>query len=142
MLLFFVALIIGHSFTFHVFATHMTPNQVYWTSARRADMADALNVSDIHCGAFVRWLGHGLSNYHSLHHLSPAIPCYHLAAAEAMVAPDLAPLRAPAIDLLEPASCALLYDGLFSGVVYKNSESWDYAKLGGMRRVATPESGD
>ncbi|MCU1383181.1 MAG: hypothetical protein JWL71_1878 [Acidobacteria bacterium] len=142
MLLFVIALVIGHSFTFHVFATHMTPNQVYWTSARRADMADALNVSDIHCGAFVRWLGHGLSNYHSLHHLSPAIPCYHLAAAEAMVAPDLAPLRAPAIDLLQPASCALLYDGLFSGVVYKNSESWDYAKLGGMRRVATPESGD
>jgi hypothetical protein len=59
-----------------------------------------------------------------------------------MIAPDLGSLRAPAIDLLEPASCALLYDGIFSGVVYKNSESWDYADLGGMRRVATPESGD
>ena len=27
LLLFFIALIIGHSFTFHVFATHMTPNR-------------------------------------------------------------------------------------------------------------------
>ena len=140
MALFIVALLIGHSFTFHVFAAHMSPNQVYWTSARRSDMADALNVSDVHCGAFVRWLGHGLANYHSLHHLSPAIPCYHLPAAEALVAADLAPLRAPAIDLLKPEACALLFDGIFSGVVYKNSESWDYAESGGMRRVATPEA--
>jgi fatty acid desaturase len=139
-ILFFVALIVGHSFTFHVFAAHMTPNQVYWTSARRAGMADALNVSDIHCGAIVRWFGHGLSDYHSLHHLSPAIPCYHLPDAEAMVAPDLVSLRAPAIDLLEPTACALLYDAIFRGVAYKNSESWDYADEGGMRRVATPES--
>ena len=137
---FLLALIIGHAFTFHVFASHMTPNQVYWTSDRRAGMADALNVSDIHCGSLVRWLGHGLSDYHSLHHLSPAIPCYHLREAEAMVAPDLAPLRAPAIDMLEPAACAVLYDGIFSGVVHKNSESWDYAAAGGMRRVATPET--
>jgi fatty acid desaturase len=138
--LFFIALLIGHAFTFHVFAAHMTPHQVYWTSARRAATADALNVSDIHCGALTRWLGHGLSNYHSLHHLSPAIPCYHLAAAEAMIGPELAPLRAPSIDLLTPASCALLFDAIFSGVVYKNSESWDYAEGGGMRRIATPES--
>jgi fatty acid desaturase len=137
---FLLALIIGHAFTFHVFASHMTPNQVYWTSDRRAGMADALNVSDIHCGSLVRWLGHGLSDYHSLHHLSPAIPCYHLREAEALVAPDLVPLRAPAIDMLEPAACAVLYDGIFSGVVHKNSESWDYAATGGMRRVATPET--
>jgi omega-6 fatty acid desaturase (delta-12 desaturase) len=137
---FLLALVIGHSFTFHVFASHMTPNQVYWTSDRRAGMADALNVSDIHCGSLVRWLGHGLSDYHSLHHLSPAIPCYHLREAEASVAPDLAPLRAPAIDLLEPAACAVLFDGIFRGVVYKNSESWDYEAPGGMRRVATPET--
>jgi omega-6 fatty acid desaturase (delta-12 desaturase) len=141
LLAFFVlALIIGHAFTFHVFASHMTPNQVYWTSDRRAGMADALNVSDIHCGWLVRWLGHGLANYHSLHHLSPAIPCYHLAAAEAIVAPDLKPLRAPAIDMLKPAACAVLFDGIFRGVVYKNSESWDYEAAGGMRRVATPET--
>jgi omega-6 fatty acid desaturase (delta-12 desaturase) len=137
---FLLALVIGHAFTFHVFASHMTPNQVYWTSDRRADMADALNVSDIHCGSLVRWLGHGLSDYHSLHHLSPAIPCYHLREAEALVAPDLAPLRAPAIDMLQPAACAVLYDGIFSGVVHKNSEAWDYAAAGGMRRVATPET--
>jgi fatty acid desaturase len=137
---FLLALIIGHAFTFHVFASHMTPNQVYWTSDRRAGMADALNVSDIHCGSLVRWLGHGLADYHSLHHLSPAIPCYHLREAEAIVAPDLAPLRAPAIDMLNPAGCAVLYDGIFRGVVYKNSESWDYAAPGGMRRVATPET--
>jgi acyl-lipid omega-6 desaturase (Delta-12 desaturase) len=137
---FLLALIIGHSFTFHVFASHMTPNQVYWTSDRRAGMADALNVSDIHCGPLVRWLGHGLADYHSLHHLSPAIPCYHLREAEAIVAADLAPLRAPAIDLLQPAPCAVLFDGIFRGVVYKNSESWDYAAAGGMRRVATPET--
>lgn len=137
---FVAALLVGHSFTFHVFASHMTPNQVYWTSDRRAGMADALNVSDIHCGSLVRWLGHGLSDYHSLHHLSPAIPCYHLPAAEALIAPDLAPLRAPSIDLLRPAACAVLFDGIFRGVVYKNSESWDYEAPGGMRRVATPEA--
>jgi acyl-lipid omega-6 desaturase (Delta-12 desaturase) len=137
---FLLALVIGHAFTFHVFASHMTPNQVYWTSDRRAGMADALNVSDIHCGSLVRWLGHGLADYHSLHHLSPAIPCYHLREAEAIVAPDLAPLRAPAIDLLEPAACAVLFDGIFSGVVHKNADSWDYAAAGGMRRVATPET--
>jgi fatty acid desaturase len=140
MALFIAALLIGHSFTFHVFAAHMSPNQVYWTSARRSGMADALNVSDIHCGALVRWLGHGLSNYHSLHHLSPAIPCYHLARAETLVAEDLAPLRAPAIDLLQPEGCALLFDGIFSGVVHKNADAWDYAHSGGMRRVATPEA--
>jgi fatty acid desaturase len=137
---FLCALVIGHSFTFHVFASHMTPNQVYWTSDRRAGMADALNVSDIHCGSLVRWLGHGLSDYHSLHHLSPAIPCYHLGEAEASVADDLAPVRAPSIDLLKPAQCAVLFDGIFRGVVYKNSESWDYEAAGGMRRVATPET--
>ncbi len=137
---FLLALVIGHSFTFYVFASHMTPNQVYWTSDRRAGMADALNVSDIHCGSLVRWLGHGLSDYHSLHHLSPAIPCYHLPEAEATVAADLVPLRAPAIDLLKPAACAVLFDGIFRGVVYKNSESWDYEAPGGMRRVATPET--
>lgn len=136
---FMLALTIGHAFTFHVFASHMTPNQVYWTSDRRAGMADALNVSDIRCGWLVRWLGHGLSDYHSLHHLSPAIPCYHLPEAEALVASDLAPLRAPAIDLLQPAACAVLFDGIMSGAVYKNSEAWDYEAVGGMRRVATPE---
>jgi fatty acid desaturase len=140
MALYVAALLIGHSFTFHVFAAHMSPNQVYWTSARKSEMADALNVSDVHCGALVRWLGHGLSNYHSLHHLSPAIPCYHLPEAEALVAADLPPLRAPAIDLLQPDACALLFDGIFSGVVHKNADSWDYAHSGGMRRVATPEA--
>ena len=138
--LFVIALLFGHAFTFHVFAAHLSPHQVYWTSAHRAGMADALNVSDIHCGGLARWLGHGLSDYHSLHHLSPAIPCYHLPAAEAMIAPDLATLRAPAINLLEPASCAVLFDAVFRGVAYKNSESWDYAGGGGLRRVATPES--
>jgi omega-6 fatty acid desaturase (delta-12 desaturase) len=138
--LFLIALILGHSFSFFVFAAHLGPNQVYWTSARRAAIADALNVSDIHCGRLLRWFGLGLSNYHSTHHLSPAIPCYHLRAAEAMIASDLAALRAPAIDLLEPVSCALLFDAVFRGVAYKNSESWDYADGGGMRRVATPES--
>jgi hypothetical protein len=102
--------------------------------------ADALNVSDVHCGALHRLLGHGLSDYHSLHHLLPSIPCYHLPEAEALIAPDLAMLRAPAIDLLDPAACALLFDGIFSGVVYKNREAWDYAHEGGMRRVATPEA--
>jgi fatty acid desaturase len=140
LIVFVIALLIGHAFTFNVFATHLTPHQIYWTSAHRAGVADALNVSDIHCGALVRWLGHGLSDYHSLHHLSPTIPCYHLQDAEAMVAPDLAPLRAPALNLLDPVSCAVLYDAVFSGAVYKNSESWDYAGQGGMRRVATPES--
>lgn len=138
--LFVIALLIAHSFTFHVFATHMSPSQVYWTSPRRSGMADALNVSDIHCGALPRWLGHGLSNYHSLHHLLPSIPCYHLPAAEALVASDLAPLRAPAINLLDPAGSALLFDGIFSGVVYKNRDAWDYARDGGMRRIATPEA--
>jgi hypothetical protein len=33
-----------------------------------------------------------------------------------------------------------LFDAVFRGVAYKNSESWDYADGGGMRRVATPES--
>jgi fatty acid desaturase len=140
LVLFLIALVIGHSFTFFVFAAHLSPNQVYWTSARRAARADALNVSDIHCGTLLRWLGHGLSNYHSTHHLSPAIPCYHLPAAEAMVAPDLAPLRAPAIDLLDPASCALLYDSFFRGIVLTNDESWDYVDGGGMRRPATPDA--
>jgi fatty acid desaturase len=137
---FLIALTVGHAFTFHVFASHMTPHQVYWTSDRRAGMADALNVSDIRCGSLVRWLGHGLSDFHSLHHLSPAIPCYHLPAAEALVAPALAPLRAPAIDLLKPAACAVLFDGMISGAVHKNSEAWDYEAVGGMRRVATPET--
>ena len=140
LVLFVLALLIGHSFTFHVFAAHMSPNQVYWTSPRRSETADALNVSDVHCGALARWLGHGLSDYHSLHHLLPSIPCYHLPAAEALVAPDLAPLRAPALDLLEPQACALLFDGIFSGVVHKNRDAWDYAHSGGMRRVATPEA--
>ena len=57
-----------------------------------------------------------------------------------MIATDLAPLRAPAIDLLEPASCALLYDAFFRGVVYTNAESWDYVAAGGMRRPATPDA--
>jgi fatty acid desaturase len=140
LVLFLIALILGHSFTFYVFAAHLGPNQVYWTSARRAAVADSLNVSDIHCGRLLRWLGLGLSNYHSTHHLSPAIPSYHLPAAEAMVAPDLAPLRAPAIDLLEPASCALLFDSFFRGVVRTNAESWDYVDAGGMRRPATRDA--
>jgi fatty acid desaturase len=140
MVLFIIALLIGHSFTFHVFAAHLTPHQVYWTSARRAAIADAFNVSDIHCGSLTRWLGHGLSDYHSLHHLSPAIPCYHLPRAEAMVAPDIAPLRAPSVNLLDPVACAVLFDAVFAGVVYKNKDAWDYVDGGGMRRVATPES--
>ena len=57
-----------------------------------------------------------------------------------MVSSDLGPLRAPAFNLLDPMSCAVLYDAAFRGVAYKNSESWDYAGGGGMRRVATPES--
>jgi omega-6 fatty acid desaturase (delta-12 desaturase) len=138
--LFVIALLFGHAFTFHVFAAHLSPHQVYWTSARRVALPDALNVSDIHCGGLARWLGHGLSDYHSLHHLSPTIPCYHLPAAEAMIGPDLAGLRAPAINLLEPASCAVLFDAVFRGVAYKNSESWDYAGGGGLRRIATPDS--
>jgi hypothetical protein len=36
----------------------------------------------------------------------------------------------------------VLFDGIFSGVVHKNSEAWDYAPPGGMRRVATPETDD
>jgi fatty acid desaturase len=140
LVLFVVALLIGHSFTFHVFAAHMSPNQVYWTAPHRSETADALNVSDVHCGTLARWLGHGLSDYHSVHHLMPSIPCYHLSAAEALVAADLAPMRAPAIDLLEPAACALLFDGIFSGVVHKNRDAWDYAPIGGMRRIATPEA--
>lgn len=138
LLLFFLALLAGHALTFQVFAAHLSPNQVYWTSARRSALADALNVSDIRSGALTRWLGHGLSDYHSLHHLSPGIPCYHLPAAEAMIAPDLATIRAPAIDLLQPAACAVLFDAIFAGVVYKNADSWDYVAGGGMRRVATP----
>lgn len=138
--LFIIALLIGHSFTFHVFAAHMSPNQVYWTSPRRSVMADALNVSDVRCGALPRWLGHGLSDYHSLHHLLPSIACYHLPKAEALVASDLARLRAPALNLLNPAACALLFDGIFSGVVYKNRDAWDYSDKGGMRRIATPEA--
>lgn len=138
--LFLIALLIAHSFSFHVFAAHMSPNQVYWTSPRRSAMADALNVSDVHCGALPRLLGHGLSDYHSLHHLLPSIPCYHLPEAEALIASDLALLRAPAINLLNPAACALLFDGIFSGVVHKNRDAWDYAHEGGMRRVATPEA--
>jgi fatty acid desaturase len=138
LLLFFLALLVGHALTFHVFAAHLSPNQVYWTSPRRSAVADALNVSDIRSGALTRWLGHGLSDYHSLHHLSPGIPCYHLPAAETMIAPDLAPLRAPAIDLLQPAACAVLFDTIFSGAVYKNADAWDYVEGGGMRRVATP----
>jgi fatty acid desaturase len=138
--LFLVALLVSHAFSFYVFASHMTPNQVYWTSPRRAVTADALNVSDVHCGALHRLLGHGLSDYHSLHHLLPSIPCYHLPEAEALIASDLALLRAPAIDLLDPAACALMFDGIFSGVVYKNRDAWDYAHEGGMRRVATPEA--
>jgi fatty acid desaturase len=140
LVLYFMALVVGHSFTFYVFAAHLSPNQVYWTSPRRTTTADALNVSDIHCGTLLRWLGHGLSNYHSTHHLSPAIPCYHLPAAEAMVAADLAPLRAPAFDLLDPASCALLYDSFFRGIVLTNDESWDYVEGGGMRRPEPPEA--
>jgi acyl-lipid omega-6 desaturase (Delta-12 desaturase) len=140
LVLYLSALVIGHSFTFYVFAAHLSPNQVYWTSPRRTTIADALNVSDIHCGTLLRWLGLGLSNYHSTHHLSPAIPSYHLPAAEAMVASDLGPFRAPAIDLLEPASCALLYDSFFRGIVLTNDESWDYVKGGGMRRPAAPET--
>jgi fatty acid desaturase len=138
--LFLIALLIAHSFSFHVFAAHMSPNQVYWTSPRRSVLADALNVSDVHCGALPRLLGHGLSDYHSLHHLLSSIPCYHLPEAEALIAPHLGLLRAPAIDLLDPEACALLFDGIFSGVVYKNREAWDYAHEGGMRRVATPEA--
>lgn len=140
LILFVVALLIGHACTFHVFAAHLSPHQVYWTSARRATIADALNVSDIHCGPLLRWLGHGLSDYHSLHHLSPAIPCYHLRAAEYMVSADITPLRAPAIDLLDPPSCAVLFDAVFRGVVHKNADAWDYVEGGGMRRVATPET--
>jgi fatty acid desaturase len=138
--LYIISLLIAHSFSFHVFATHMSPNQVYWTSPRRSVMADSLNVSDVRCGAFTRWLGHGLSDYHSLHHLVPSIACYHLPEAEALVASDLAPVRAPAVNLLDPAACALLFDGIFSGVVYKNRDAWDYSQAGGMRRIATPEA--
>jgi hypothetical protein len=42
--------------------------------------------------------------------------------------------------MLQPAACAVLFDGIFRGVVFKNSESWDYEAAGGMRRVATPET--
>jgi omega-6 fatty acid desaturase (delta-12 desaturase) len=139
LVLFLLALTIGFSFTFHVFATHLTPNQVYWQSARRAVLADALNVSDVQSGALLRWLGHGLSNYHSTHHLAPALPCYHLPAAHAMVAADLEPLRAPAIDLLDAESCALLFDALFRSIVSTKAEAWDYAGGGRMRRPAEAE---
>lgn len=141
LILFGIALLAGHAFTFHVFAAHLSPHQVYWTTAHRATLADALNVSDIHCGSLVRWLGLGLSDYHSLHHLSPAIPCYHLPAAEAMVADEIAPLRAPSLDLLDPTACAILFDSALSGVGRKNADSWDYSGAGGVRRIVTPPSG-
>jgi fatty acid desaturase len=133
--LFLLGLLGGFAFVFFVFAAHLSPNQVYWTSGRRALLADALNVSDIHCGALLRWLGNGFSDHHSTHHLSPGIACYRLAAAAARVAPLLAPFRAPALDLLEPEDCALLYDNYFWAIVETNAVAWDYTERGALRRL-------
>jgi acyl-lipid omega-6 desaturase (Delta-12 desaturase) len=108
-----IALLIGYACVFSVFAGHVTPNQVYWLAARKASVADALNVSDIHFGRLARWLGHGFSDHHSTHHISPSIPCYRLAEAAAQVASEIESFRAPPVDLLDAAGCALVFDSLF-----------------------------
>jgi fatty acid desaturase len=133
--LFVVALLIGYSFVFFVFLAHLSPNQVYWTSPRRAELADALNVSDIGCGALLRWLGNGFADHHSIHHLAPAVPCYRLGHAAALVAPDLSAVRAPALDLLDPHACTLVYDNYFRSIVETNAEAWDYTDRGALRNV-------
>jgi acyl-lipid omega-6 desaturase (Delta-12 desaturase) len=133
--LFTIALLGGYGFVFFVFASHLSPNQVYWITGRRSLPADALNVSDIHCGALLRWLGNGIADHHSTHHLAPGIPCYRLPAAAAMVEPLLAPFRAPALDLLNPEDCALLYDNYFRAIVETNAVAWDYTEQGALRRM-------
>jgi fatty acid desaturase len=138
----FAALLIGFSFVFFVFTTHLSPNQVYWTDARRATLADALNVSDVRCGALLRYLGHGFADHHSTHHLSPAIPCYRLLTADALIAPGLAPFRAPPIDLLRASSCAFLYDNFFRAIVLTNAEAWDYTPIGALRSLRPERAGE
>jgi fatty acid desaturase len=138
--LFAVALFAGYSFVFFVFAAHLSPNQVYWTRARRAEPADALNVSDVSCGALLRWLGNGFADRHSTHHLSPGVPCYRLARAARLVAPELAALRAPALDLLDPEACAVLYGNYFRAIVQTNAEAWDYTEHGALRNLAPPST--
>jgi fatty acid desaturase len=133
--LFMVALVGGYSFVFYVFAAHLSPNQVYWTTGRRSHLADALNVSDIRCGKLLRWLGNGFSDHHSTHHLAPAVACYRLPAATALVAPTLAPFRAPALELLDPEACALLYDNYFRAIVETNAVAWDYTERGALRGI-------
>ena len=145
---FLLALLIGHAFTFHVFATHMTPNQVYWTSARRAGMADALNVSDIHCGSLVRWLGPrpvGLSLAPSPLAGDSVLPPARTRRRWSRPTSRRCARRRSTCSIPRPARCSTT--AIFSGVVYKNSESWDYADgrrhaAGGdarVRRASVPE---
>lgn len=130
-----IALIIGYGCVFMVFAGHLSPNQVSWLAHRKSSLADALNVSDVHCGALLRWLGNGFSEFHSTHHLAPSIACYHLPRAAAAVAEELRPVRAPAIDLLDPESCALLWDNLVRSCALSNAEAWEQVPVAAMRNV-------
>jgi fatty acid desaturase len=129
------ALVIGYGFVFMVFAGHLSPNQVSWLTHRRASFADALNVSDVRCGALLRWLGNGFSEFHSTHHLVPSIPCYHLAEAAEMAREELGPVRAPAIDMLDAQSCVLLWDNLVRSCALSNDEAYEQTPVAAMRNV-------
>jgi fatty acid desaturase len=129
------ALLIGYACIFSVFAGHITPNQIYWLSPRRATLADSCNVSDVHFGWLARWLGNGFADHHQTHHISPSIPCYHLDAAGAAVAADVAPFVAPPLDLLKPAHCALLFDNLFLSFTLTTTQAWNIQGDAAVRKI-------
>jgi fatty acid desaturase len=135
MVMWLMALSLGYSCTFSVFAGHVTPNQVYWLEPRKASVADSLNVSDVHLGRLGYFLGHGFANHHSTHHLSPSIPCYRLAKAAGVVAADVAPFQAPPVNLLDPAGSALLFDNLILSFTLRTDQVWDIKADAALRRI-------
>ena len=126
---------IGFAFVFTVFAGHITPHQVYWMTDRKSSVADSLNVSDVRFGALPRWLSHGFADHHSTHHISPAIPSYHLAAAAELAALDGNALQAPPLNLLKAAHCALLLDNLVLSFTLDTTGAWEINGDAAVRRI-------
>lgn len=114
-----LALAVGLSYVgvFLVFMTHLGPAQYYTQTPIFNSRLAALNVSDIHLGPGLRWVGHGMTEYHTAHHLLPHVPCYALPSVSSWLEAHFGDIKAPAIQLttaplLDIADALVAFGGL------------------------------
>lgn len=103
-------------FFFGVFLTHITPFQVYPEHENPTVKLMALNVSDIRSGWFVETLGNAFTEYHSAHHLMPAVPSYRLARVGAWLDEKYGHCKAPTLDLTRSNDFNLIGDAIVNSV--------------------------